>query len=348
MKLLILLKHRFELWTPPEWFAQRLRQEFPDINVVHLRDYERVDEELPDAEVLIGWSLRGEQFLSAKKLKWIHSTAAAVHALISPELAASDVIVTNARSVHSPVVAEHAVALMFAMAKRLPSAMQHQRAKEWAQTEIWHERPHPRELAGSTLGMVGYGAIGREVAWRAQALGMKVLAVRRNPGTSTTETRRHGEVQGKSTTETQRHREEQIKEVGRGELNAVLAQSDFVVLAPPLTPETTGMLGAAQFRAMKKDAYLINVGRGALIDEAVLLKALEEGEIGGAALDVFAQEPLPAESPLWNAPNLLITPHSAGFTDRMWERHYELFSENLRRYRRGEPLLGRVDPSAGY
>ena len=332
MKLLILLKHRFELWTPPDWFAQRLRQEFPDINVVHLRDYERVDDELPDAEILIGWSLRGEQFLRAKKLKWIHSTAAAVHALISPELAASDAIVTNARSVHAPVVAEHAVALMFAMAKRLPLALRHQHAKECAQTEIWHEQPHPRELAGSTLGMIGYGAIGREVARRAVALGMKVLAVRRNPQEPTTETQRHGEV----------------REFATSELDHVLAQSDFVVLAPPLTPETTGMIGAAQFRAMKKDAYLINVGRGALIDEAALLRALEEGEIGGAALDVFVQEPLPVESPLWNAPNLLITPHSAGFTDRMWERHYKLFSENLRRYRRGDPLLGRVDPKAGY
>lgn len=332
MKLLILLKHRFELWTPPDWFAQRLREAFPDIDVVYLRGYERADEELPDAEILIGWSLRGEQVLRAKKLKWIHSTAAAVHALISPELAASDVIVTNARSVHAPVVAEHAVALMFAMAKRLPSAMRHQQAKEWAQTEIWHEHPHPRELAGSTLGMIGYGAIGREVAARALAMGMKVLAVRRNAE--------------RLTAETQSRRD--VAEFGPADLNNILSQSDFVVLAPPLTPETTGMIGAEQLRVMKNDAYLINVGRGALIDEAALLRALESGEIGGAALDVFVQEPLPAESPLWSAPNLMITPHSAGFTARMWERHYELFSENLRRYRSGETLLGRVDPRVGY
>jgi phosphoglycerate dehydrogenase-like enzyme len=348
VKLLILLKHRFELWTPPDWFAQRLRQEFPDIDVVHLRDYERVDEELPDAEVLIGWSLRGEQFLSAKKLKWIHSTAAAVHALISPELAASDVVVTNARSVHAPVVAEHAVALMFALAKRLPSAMRHQQASEWAQTDIWHEQPHPRELAGSTLGMIGYGAIGREVASHALALGMKVMAVRRKLRAGEDAPHTAGEDASATTAGGNTCATKNVVVFAASQLDQALSQSDFVVLATPLTPATTGMIGAEQFRAMKNDAYLINVGRGALIDEAALLKVLEEGEIGGAALDVFVQEPLPPDSPLWTAPNLLITPHSAGFTERMWERHYELFSENLRRYRRGEELLGRVDPSAGY
>src|SRR5690349_6938067 len=236
MKLLILLKHRFELWNPPDWFSERLRDDFPDINVVHLRDYDRADEELRDAEVLIAWSLRGEQFMLAKKLKWIHSTAAAVHALISPELIAGNVVVTNARSVHAPVVAEHTIALMFALAKRLPSAIRHQQAKQWSQTELWHEEPRPRELAGSTLGMIGYGAIGREVASRALALGMNVLAVRR-----------HAE----------RTSEGSVQLCPPSDLHDVLSQSDFAVLATPLTPETTSMIGPAEFAAMKRDAYLI-------------------------------------------------------------------------------------------
>ena len=338
MKLLILLKHRFELWQPPDWFPERLRQDFPSIDVVHLRDYDRAEEELRDAEVLIGWSLRGDQFLKANKLRWIHSTAAAVHALISPELAASNVIVTNARSVHAPVVAEHAIALMFALAKRLPSAFAHQQAREWAQTTIWHEHPQPRELAGSTLGMVGYGAIGREVASRAHALGMTVLAVRRHA----TPPAQASPAQPASPNDAA------VRIFPPSDLDHVLSQSDFVVLAPPLTPETTGMIADAQFRVMKPDAYLVNVGRGALIDEPALLRALESHQIGGAALDVFVQEPLPPDSPLWTAPNLLITPHSAGFTTRMWQRHYELFSANLRRYLCGEPLVGVVDPKAGY
>jgi phosphoglycerate dehydrogenase-like enzyme len=327
VKLLIVVKHRFELWQPPDWFAPRLRQDFPDIEVVHLHDYERMDEELPDAEIMVGWSLRGDQFVNARKLRWIHSTAAAIHALISPELQASDVVVTNARSVHGPVVAEHAVALMFALAKRLPSAFQHQQKHEWAQTTIWHEHPRPRELAGNTLAMVGYGAIGKEVASSALVLGMKVLVVRRQPS---------------------RESSADVEFFSAARLDEALARADFVVLAPPLTPETTGMIGSAQFGAMKNDAYLINVGRGALIDEAALLHALTTSQIGGAALDVFVHEPLPPESPLWSAPNLLITPHSAGFTDRMWERHYALFSENLRRYRAHEPLLGCADLKAGY
>jgi phosphoglycerate dehydrogenase-like enzyme len=330
VKLLILLKHRFELWNPPDWFAARLRQDFPDIGVVHLRDYDRAEQELCDTEVLIAWSLHGDQFLLAKKLRWIHSTAAAVHALMSPELAASNVVVTNARSVHAPVVAEHAIALIFAMAKRIPSAVRHQLAREWAQTEMWEEQPRACELAGSTLGMIGYGAIGQEVAKRATALGMSVLAVRRHAN-------RTNDVRG-----------EQVQVFGPDDLNHVLAHSDFVVLAPPLTPETTGMIGAAELAAMKKDAYLINVGRGALIDEPALLSALECEQIGGAALDVFLQEPLPPESPLWAAPNVLITPHSASFTAKMWERHYAHFTANLRRYRRGEPLDGTVDVTAGY
>jgi phosphoglycerate dehydrogenase-like enzyme len=330
VKILIVIKHRFELWQPPDWFAQRIREDFPDTNVVHLHDYERMDEELADAEIMIGWSLRGEQFVKAKKLKWIHSTAAAVHALVSPELQASDVVVTNGRTVHGPVVAEHAIALMFALAKRLPSAMVHQQQREWAQTTLWHEHPRPRELAGSTLLMVGYGAIGQEVVSRAVGLGMKPLVVRRHANTA--------HSGGKSA----------IEFFPTAEWNDVLPRADFIVLAPPLTPETTGMMAAAQFSNMKNDAYLINVGRGALIDEAALLRALETRQIGGAALDVFVQEPLPADSPMWTAPNLLITPHSAGFTDRMWQRHYALFSENLRRYIAHEPLLSQVDIRAGY
>lgn len=330
MKLLILLKHRFELWNPPDWFARRLRHDFPEIDVVHLRDYDRAEAELRDTEVLIAWSLRGDQFKAAKKLKWIHSTAAAVHALISPELVASDVVVTNARSVHGPVVAEHAIALMFALAKRLPSAFRHQQAREWAQTEMWNEEPRPRELAGGTLGTIGYGAIGREVATKAIALGMTVLAVRRNPGADQTPAA------------------SDVRVFGSDDLNLVLSQCEFVVLAAPLTAETTGMIGPAQFEAMRRDAYLINVGRGALVDETALLHALETGKLGGAALDVFLQEPLPADSPLWTAPNLLITPHSAGLTTRMWERHYAAFSANLRRYLGGEPVVDTVDAAAGY
>ena len=131
-------------------------------------------------------------------------------------------------------------------------------------------------------------------------------------------------------------------------LNQMLAVADYVVLAAPVTPASTGMIGREQLADMKSDAYLINVGRGSLIDEAALLEVLQQRKIGGAALDVFDQEPLPPDSPLWDLDNLLITPHTAGMTARLWQRHYSLFSENLRRYLSGQPLLALVDKKSGY
>ncbi len=181
MKLLIALYHRFELWQMPGWFPERLRREFPQLEVVHLPNYERVMEEVADADIAISWSLRGEQITAAKKLRWIHSTAAAVHQLMTPELRASDIVVTNARDVHGPVVAEHAIALAFAMAKRLPQAVRHQQQRHWAQHDLWNAQPRPRELSGATMTIVGMGGIGRPLAKLAKALGMRVVGVREHP-----------------------------------------------------------------------------------------------------------------------------------------------------------------------
>ena len=161
MKLLIALYHRFELWQMPQWFSERLRRDFPQLEVVHLPNYDRVTEEIADADISISWSLRGEQIKAARKLRWIHSTAAAVHQLMTPELHASDIIVTNARDVHGPVVAEHAIALAFALAKRLPQAVKHQQQKHWAQHDLWNAQPRPRELNGATMTIIGMGGIGR-------------------------------------------------------------------------------------------------------------------------------------------------------------------------------------------
>ena len=185
MKLLIVLRHPFELWNPPDWVATRLRQDFPQVEVVHLKDYAGIDEQIRDAEIVIAWSLRPEQIKSARNLRWVHSTAAAVHQLIFPELVASDIVLTNARDVHGPVVAEHVIALVFALAKRIPQAIRLQQKHVWGQKLMWETLPHPREIAGATLGLVGLGSIGCAVATHAFALGMRVIAVResilRNP-----------------------------------------------------------------------------------------------------------------------------------------------------------------------
>ena len=367
LKLLIVIYHPFELWRAPQWFAERVAKDFPNVDVIRLDDYKRVDQEMLDTDVLMSWSITPQQVAAAKKLRWIHSPAAAVHRLMIPELMASDIMVTSAREVHGPVVAEHVMALVFALAKRLPSAMRCQASKQWGQALLWSERPRPRELAGATLGIVGVGSIGREVARLASAVGMRVVAARKTVTTEGTEkhggrtlttkdTKVHeGEQEvprlglGPSLGMTDRSEMTEIEKVfGPDEIEEMLSQSDFVVLAAPVTPETKGMMNAARLAAMKRDAYLINVGRGALIDEAALVAALREGRIGGAALDVFEQEPLAQESPFWEMENVLITPHSAALTERLWDRHFELLSENLRRFQAGKPLRGSVDKGRGY
>ncbi|MFI5089221.1 MAG: D-2-hydroxyacid dehydrogenase [Terriglobales bacterium] len=248
---------------------------------------------------------------------------------MSRELRASDVVVTNARSVHGPVVAEHAIALMFALAKRLPAAVRYQQQQVWAQEQVSCQQPHPTELGGSTLGLIGYGAIGSEVARSAAALGMRLLVVRLHP-------------------QKESGAKQDIETFALDRLDEVIAQSDFLVLAAPLTEKTRHIINAERLARMKPEAYVINVARGALIDEAALTDALRNRRIGGAALDVFDHEPLLPDSPLWELDNLLITPHTAATTDKMWERHYALIKENLRRYLAGEPLLGLVDKQVGY
>src|SRR5579872_402719 len=328
MKLIIVLHHRFELWNAPDWFPQRLQQDFPDLTITHLPNYDHIDQEIPDAEIIIAWSLRTEQFSLARKLRWIHSPAAAVHQLMFPALINSDVILTNARGVHGPVVAEHVIALIFAFAKKIPEAVRFQQQHHWAQEALWRGHPRPREVAGATLGLVGLGSIGCEVARRAAALGMAVIASRENP---------------------EKPKPESVTTVySPKDIDQLLRVSDYVVLATPMTPFTRSLMNADRFAAMKSDACLINVGRGPLIDTAALIQALENRKIGGAALDVFDQEPLPADSPLWDIPDLLITPHSAGLTDKLWERHYALITENLRRYLAHRPLLAVVDKRRGY
>jgi D-2-hydroxyacid dehydrogenase (NADP+) len=327
MQILIFVHHPFDQWNAPDWLPSRLGQEFPEANVVNLPDYQRVDEEIINAEIVIAWSIRPEQIRAAKKLRWVHSPAAAVDQLMFPELVNSEIILTNASAVHGPVVAEHVIALIFAQAKKIPAAVSLQQRHVWGQQILWDEPPRIREIAGRTLGMVGLGSIGRSVVKTAKALGMRVIAVREHPEKGN---------EGADTV------------FGPAQIDEVFRQADYVVLAAPVTDQTRTIANAEHLALMKQDACLINVGRGALVDEPALAAALGEKRIGGAALDVFPKEPLPADSPLWDVPNLLITPHTAALTDELWERHYALFSENLRRYRKGKPLLAVVDKRKGY
>jgi phosphoglycerate dehydrogenase-like enzyme len=326
-KIAILLHDTFEMWHPPSWFADRLRAEFPQAEVAQSASEHKDENALRDADVMVGWSLSPGQLGTATSLRWIYSITAAVDQFLFPQLVASDVAVCSAARVHGAVAAEHAIAMVLALAKRVPSAVRYQGRSKWAMETIWKERPRPREIAGANLVVVGLGSIGAEVATLAAALKMHVIGVRQHP---------------------ERGRGGAHEVLGYSQLDHAIATADFLVLAAPLTPQTLRLIDSRRLQLFKPDAYLINVARGLLIDEQALIKALRDGRLGGAALDVFEEEPLRRWSPLWKMPSVLITPHTAFLSEKTWERHYAAFSGNLRRYLAGQPLEYVVDKKRGY
>jgi phosphoglycerate dehydrogenase-like enzyme len=258
----------------------------------------------------------------APRLRWIHSVAAGVDRVTTPAVRERGLTVTNARGVFSRPIAEYVVMMCLAIARRLPQLLELQRERTWQPLS-------GRELAELTVGIVGFGSIGAEVARLLEPFGSRVIATRRHPD------RGAGEAPN-------------VELLGLDRLDELLRASDVVVVAAPLTDETAGLIGAEQLQEMREDAWLINIARGRLIDELALRRALESGWIGGAVLDVFTEEPLPPESPLYRTPNLVITPHTSWSSQNVADRSIDLFVENLRRYRAGEPLRNVVDLEAGY
>ena len=326
-KLVICVWHPFTEWRPKPLMAEAIRKRWPEMRVVHLPDYDRLAEELPDTDIFVGYSLRAKQLKDAKKLKWIHSTAAGVAQLMYPELRESGLLVTNPSGIFSVPMAEHTMGLLVALARNFPDSVRQQDAKRWSQQELWDKPPHLTELNGEVLLIVGYGSIGREVAKRAKAFEMRVLGVTRSG-------------------DGERAHAEKILPAAR--LHEALALADFVLIAAPETPETKQLIGAAEIAKMKRGARLINVARGSLLDEAALIRALENGALSGAALDVAETEPLPPESPLWTTPNLMITPHTSGVSDRLWVRQTGILMELLERWFDGREMFNRVDFARGY
>jgi phosphoglycerate dehydrogenase-like enzyme len=256
----------------------------------------------------------------APAVRWLHTPSAGVDRVLIPPVLERDITVTNSAGVHAIPIAEFVLALLLSHAKGLA-------AYRAAQAEArWERSFTPGELYEQTLLILGIGGIGQAIASRAAAFGMRVFGSRRSPGPM----------------------EGVAQVVGMDDWRALLPEADAVVIAAPLTDATRGMLDPAAFAAMKPSAYLINIARGAIIDEPALIAALREGRIAGAALDTFEQEPLPPDSPLWSLPNVTITPHITAGSPRMRERQIGLFLENLRRLRGGEPLLNVVDKAAGY
>lgn len=326
-KLLICVWHPFSEWRPQPVMPETIRRRWPEMRVVHLPNYDHIARELPDTDIFFGYSLRAPQLKEARKLKWIHSTATGVAQLMYPELRDSGIVVTNPKGIFSIPIAEHSLGLLIALARNFPDSVRGQDRREWVQQELWDKPQHLTELSGKLLLIIGYGSIGREVARRARAFDIRVWGVTRSG------------LGDQSLAE---------KIVPATQLESVLPEADYILIAAPETRDTTRLIGPAQFARMKRGARLINVGRGSLLDEAALLCALETGALAGAALDVTQTEPLPSDSPLWRAPNLFITPHTSAVSDRLWERETALLMDLLERWFSGKELRNVVDFDKGY
>jgi phosphoglycerate dehydrogenase-like enzyme len=278
------------------------------------------------ADILYSWGAKRsvmEKLLpEMKKLRWVHSRSAGLDGLLFPALIESPVPLTNGRGVFSQSLGEFVIGAVLFFAKDFRRMLRSQSAGVWDQFDT-------TEVTGQTLGIVGYGDIGRAIAKRAKALEMNVLALRRRPELSAGD-------------------EHVTRLFGFEQMLEMVAQCDYVVAAAPLTPETKGLLGAKEFAAMKKSAVVMNVGRGPVIDEAALVEALQAGVIAGAALDVFEVEPLPGDSPLYKMENVLLSAHSADHTPDWLEQAMLFFYRNLELFRNGQPLVNVVDKRAGY
>ena len=327
MTVLVSIQQPVKAWQIPADGVERLRQRFPEMTFIHATDDQARARGLADCDIAYTWILSPAEVAAARRLQWVHTSAVAVETLALPELFARDIIVSNSRGVQATPIAEHVFAVVLALAKQLPFILEHQREHRWAQNEVIGERL-PWLLSRRTLGLIGVGTIGSEIALLADAFGMHVIGLRRRAGN------------------------EQVAGVHEmlpyTELDTLLARADVVVIAAPLTPETTRMIGTAQLAKMKRGALLINVGRARIVDHVALTDALHARHLGGASLDVFHQEPLPADDPLWSAPNVILTPHTSGFRQGHWDDVIDLFADNIERFRRGEPVRFRVDPALGY
>jgi phosphoglycerate dehydrogenase-like enzyme len=292
----------------------------------------------PGAEILYAFHLPLNVLELAPSLRWVQLHSAGADHLLDHPIMGSDVVVTTTSGIHATPIAEYVLASMLAYRWRVPLWTRCQRESRWP-SERWSLFARP-ELRGGTVGVVGYGSIGREVGRLCKSFGMRVLAMRRSTGLADQGYAVEGTGDPGGTIPDRFY--------APGALRQMLAECDYVVVALPLTAATRHIIGEPELRAMKPSAYLVNIARGGLIDEAALARALGEGRIGGAGLDVFEEEPLSADSPLWQLDNALISPHVAGFTPHYDERAVALFAGNLSRYLAGLPLQNQVDKKKGY
>ena len=291
---------------------------------ISIEAYRSVKEALPhasDADAIAMWGFQDAEPLlqAAPRVRWVHSLSDGVERLLTPSMMTRPIILTNSHGVHDRAVSEHAMALLLSWFHRIPEAVRHQDAHEW-------KRPKGDILYKKHLLLAGFGGIGRAIAERARVFGMTVAAVKRT---------RSDELFADKVYSTE-------------EIMEALPEADVVVAALPSTKETENFFDGKKFSAMKKGALFINIARASVVDEAALLEALQSGQLAGAALDVFSKEPLPAENPLWDMKNVIMTPHIASMTPDFWDRLLDLLKENLAAFSVGEPMRNVVDKKKGY
>jgi D-2-hydroxyacid dehydrogenase (NADP+) len=303
-----------------ERWVTYLKQAFPGVDFTQSRDKAEMERMAAGADVIYGF--RDQELVAkAPRVKWLHYYGAGVDGLSAEHFERHGIVCSNSRGVAAPNIAEHVLAMMLSFARCLPRLQRVQAAEMW----VKNNEVTPFELLDKRLGIVGLGAIGQEVAKRALAFGMRVSGVRRGVGA----------VVG-------------VKMFRVDQLREMAAESDHLVVSLPGTADTAGVIDAAVFSAMPRGSYFYNVGRGNIVVQADLIAALESGQLAGAGLDVMDPEPLPAGHPLWRTPNVLLTSHTSGNTDRYWERAVPLFERNLRAFIDGKPMENVVDLRRGY
>ena len=316
------------VWVLPLHYVDRLSRQFPQHTFLSAWDRDAIRRLLPEADVAFTPFVDRDVFLSASRLRWVQSPAVGVGSLMFPELLASNVVITTARGIRARSIAEHVIGVIIALARRLPDAWRAQIEHRWAQEALEGPESGVRTLQGLRIGIVGLGSIGMEIAKLAGPFGIRISGIRRRAG--------------------------QPVPVGVDRvwpperLLDLLPEADVIVLSAPHTPETKQLFGRRELSHVKRGAWLVNVARGKLIDDEAVIEALRDGRLGGAALDVFTREPLEPSSPYWDLPNVIVTPHTSGAMVDYWTPLVTLFSDNLRRFEKGEPLLNVVDKEAGY
>ena len=358
-KLVLDLNDRRPAWSMPSWVPEEIRAVLPAGWSLQVMESEadgsgdgmanlspQLLEAVRDAEIYMGYGIPAGVLEEGRGLGWVHSGAAGVRGSLTPRMLATPVPLTNSKGLHGPAMGDTAVGMILYFARGLDFAVTAKREGRWNQ-EPFFRADHPLvELSESTVGIFGFGGVGREVGERMGALGARILAYDR-------EVRTGGDLPGPGASAVQEPtvaKGPAATEFLHGPLGfqRLLAESDFLVLTAPETEETRGRMDSAALARMKPSAVLINLSRGRILDEEALVQALRTGRLRGAGLDVFAREPLPEGHPLWELENVLLTPHVSAVSRHFWRRQTDLIVENLQRYLRGDPLLNLVDKTAGF